>query len=419
MFGQIYEGNYMYNRYITNQLKSSLESCRITLLTGPLRSGKTTLIKQIIDPSMEYLTLEDPKTRAFAKCDPSGFVKNLDRAVIDEIQRAPEIYSSLKMSVDFDQRYGRFLLAGSTDIRLMLGLANFMVGRMFSHELLPLSATEFNGHNPTFIEKLTERKFCDQEKVPNAILGNNLKKLLLKSGYPELAEKGVEDTNKWYECYLEEVLSRVLMNLGFVRKIECFVKLIQLLTEEVGKPLNYEKLVEEINVSIRTLHRYLIILKSLYLVDFHLPFYPGVRGKYSKTAKVFYLDSSMLASCASISYNTLYSNPEKFQLLLKNFVSSEISKQGAMQNELWNYQYHFSDDQNHTVDIIYGSIGLDVTGINISTKTELEPEDFRSLEHLANLYGSRFLSGVILYDGDTVYQHQRRFFAIPISSLWS
>ena len=86
---------------------------------------------------------------------------------------------------------------------------------------------------------------------------------------------------------------------------------------------------------------------------------------------------------------------------------------------MWNYQYHFGDYQDHRVDIIYHSGGFKVAGIDISTKSKIDLADFKNLENLAELCGNRFISGVILYDGDTVYRHQDKFFAVPISALWN
>ena len=259
----------------------------------------------------------------------------------------------------------------------------------------------------------------DQEKLPDALLGNDLIKLIWTSGYPELTKQGVNDSNNWAECYIEELLNRVLIGLGFVRKLESFTKIIWLLIEMVGKPLDYEKLAIEANVSIKTLHRYLIILKSLYLIDFNLPFYRRGADQKPNSGKVFFVDTHILASLANITFRELQTNPKKQLFLLKNFVSSEIAKQGSLLDKLWDFQYHFSDDQNHTVDVICGSRVSEVAGINISTKTSIDSEDFNSLRHLASIHGPKFISGVVLYDGDTVHQHDESLFAVPISALWS
>ena len=106
-----------FDSHADTRVRTAMEDTRIVALVGPRQSGKTTLARQIAaDRGLTFVTLDDDQSRQFAIEDPDGFVRDLDRAVIDEIQRAPWLILALKKSVDEDLRPGRFLITGSVDL---------------------------------------------------------------------------------------------------------------------------------------------------------------------------------------------------------------------------------------------------------------------------------------------------------------
>ena len=142
-------------RHIAARVSQSLKDTPAVLVNGPRQCGKTTLVKQFAevfpwdavddtvsqDPSggMTYLTLDDPAVLEAARLDPVGLVRQLDRAIIDEVQRAPQLLLALKLSIDQDRRPGRFLLTGSANLLSLPQIADSLAGRMEVHALLPLS----------------------------------------------------------------------------------------------------------------------------------------------------------------------------------------------------------------------------------------------------------------------------------------
>ena len=101
---------------------------------------------------MPCLTLDDSLTLMAARQDPTGLIRRLDRAVIDEIQRAPELLLALKKTVDEDRRPGRFLLTGSANLMTMPTVADSLAGRMEKLTLLPLSQSEIAGSALNWID---------------------------------------------------------------------------------------------------------------------------------------------------------------------------------------------------------------------------------------------------------------------------
>jgi predicted AAA+ superfamily ATPase len=130
----------MYSRLIKPRLLEAQQDTPVTLLAGPRQAGKTTLVKQIsVEQGMKYMTLDDQLTLLSAKNDPVGMIRDIDKVVIDEIQRAPELLLAIKKSVDEDRRPGRFLLTGSANLMAMPKVADSLAGRMETLSLLPLS----------------------------------------------------------------------------------------------------------------------------------------------------------------------------------------------------------------------------------------------------------------------------------------
>lgn len=120
----------LYPRHLRPRVDEALRDTPVVLVNGPRRAGKTTLVQQFAGPRRRYLTLDDAATLLSAQEDPVGLVRGLDRAVIDEVQRAPRLLLALKQAVDQDRRPGRFLLTGSANLLLVPGVADSLAGRM-------------------------------------------------------------------------------------------------------------------------------------------------------------------------------------------------------------------------------------------------------------------------------------------------
>ena len=141
-----------YNRFMIPRLRESLSDTPVILVVGPRRAGKTTLVKAVDDGARRYITLDDQTALDAARADPAGFVRGLDRATIDEVQRAPDLLLAIKKSIDEDQRPGRFLLTGSANVLLVPRLSESLAGRIELVTLWPLSQGELSGRVERFID---------------------------------------------------------------------------------------------------------------------------------------------------------------------------------------------------------------------------------------------------------------------------
>jgi predicted AAA+ superfamily ATPase len=161
----------MFERFVERRAEEALLDTPVVLIVGPRRAGKTTLVRKMGDAGRTYITLDDQTVLEAARSDPAGFIRGLDRAIIDEIQRAPDLLLAIKKTVDEDYRPGRFLLTGSANVLTLPRIADSLAGRMETIQMLPLAKAEVEGRPPTFLEHLFEGKLQNQRE---AILGDDL-----------------------------------------------------------------------------------------------------------------------------------------------------------------------------------------------------------------------------------------------------
>ncbi len=172
----------MYPRFVEQRIRDALADTRVVLVSGPRQSGKTTLGRKLANGGMTYLTLDNATVLDAARSDPVGFVRGLDRAIIDEVQRAPGLMLALKESVDADRRPGRFLLTGSADLMTLPRVADSLAGRMEVMRLFPLAQCEIQGANSGF---LAAAFAGEVPHVAKAMVGDDLVTAVLAGGYPE------------------------------------------------------------------------------------------------------------------------------------------------------------------------------------------------------------------------------------------
>lgn len=176
----------LYPRFARSRLEEALGDTPVVLVHGPRQCGKTTLARMVGDAAgYEYITFDDDVQLAAALADPVGFVADLtDKTVLDEVQRVPALFLSLKKAVDRDRRPGRFILTGSANVLLVPKLADSLAGRMEILRLHPLAQDELAGSASRFIDVLFAAQFRNR---PFERLGPALAERVAAGGYPGCA----------------------------------------------------------------------------------------------------------------------------------------------------------------------------------------------------------------------------------------
>jgi predicted AAA+ superfamily ATPase len=404
----------MYPRFIDSRVDAAFLDTRVVLLAGPRQSGKTTLARLLAGDGMPFLTLDDATTRAGALADPTGFVRQLDRAVIDEVQRCPDLLLAIKASVDADPRPGRFFLTGSANLMTLPRVADSLAGRMEVVRLLPLAQAEIKWARPMLLERL----FAGDVPAPGTrVVGEDLVSAVLSGGYPEaLTRRTWKRRQDWYLDYLDAIVQRDVRDVAQVGQIGQMPRLLRVLAEHSGQLVNASAAGAPLGLNHVTTRKYTDVFETLFLVTTMQPWSSNELKRLMKTPKLHFLDSGLLAALRGVSPDHVRRDRSAFGAILETFVLAELLKMAGWSDDRLGFSY-FRDKDGHEVDIVLENRRNQVVGVEVKAASTVVASDFRGMRRLAEACGDRFVAGVVLYDHDQIVPFGNRMFAVPLSVL--
>ncbi|ULJ74642.1 ATP-binding protein [Rhizobium gallicum] len=404
----------IYPRLVEQRVNDAMSDTRVVLIIGPRQSGKTTLAKKMASAEMAYYTLDNATTLGAAQQDPVGFVRGMDRAIIDEVQRAPELLLAIKESVDTDQRPGRFLLTGSANLMTLPRVADSLAERMEVVRLLPLAQIEIRSAEGNFLLDA----FRNEVKTGDSVIGDDLVITVLAGGYPEaLGRKTWSRRQDWYMDYIQAIVQRDVRDVAQIEQIAQMPRLLRILSEHSGQLVNYSGIGAAIGMNHITTQKYVGIFENLFLARTLQPWFSNKLKRLTKTPKVHFLDSGLLASLRDLSLARLKAERGQFGPLLETFVFAEILKLASGMEERFEFS-HFRDKQQNEVDFVIEDRRGRIVGIEVKAAATVSNSDFSGLRMLAEASGDRFVSGFVLYDHQNVIPFGERLYAVPFSALW-
>ncbi len=406
----------MYPRFAAARIEQALSDTRVVLLAGPRQAGKTTLARSLAGEGRRYETLDNATTLAAASADPTGFVRNLGRAIIDEIQRVPELLLAIKESVDNDPAPGRFLLTGSANLMTLPRVADSLAGRMETVRLLPLARSEIvSPEPPTFLKRVFNG---ETPNIGRPVVGEDLVGAVLSGGYPEaLARESWARRQDWYLDYVEAVVRRDVRDIAAIDQLDRLPRLLRVLAEHSGQLINHAGIGAAIGINHVTTQRYAAILEQLFLVRTLPPWHGNALKRLIKTPKLHFLDSGLLAAMRGVTPEWVGRDRTVFGPILETFVFSELLKLASWADERVSFS-HYRDKDQYEVDVVMEDRLGRIVGIEVKASATVTPDDFRGLRRLAEAVGDRFAFGLVLHDHDRATPFGDRLWAAPLSCLW-
>lgn len=409
----------MFARALAVPLLEALADTPVVMLAGGRQTGKSTLALSLAEEGLhaaDYVSLDDPTELAAAREDPSGFIARFDDPVIlDEVQRAPELFLPIKSAVDNDRRPGRFLLTGSTNALLVPALADALAGRMEVLTLWPLSLAELGGRPESrFVEWL----FAVDPELPAepGLDRSDLVTRVLAGGYPEAVEREGARRDRWYVNYLTTILERDVRGLADIERLEQLPALLTSVALRTRGPLNKSALSQDLGIPNSSLDRYLALLERVFLVK-RLPAWHGnLRSRLVKSPKLLLADSGLLCHQLQLDAARLDSDPAALGVALEGYVGMELVKIAAA-SAAERRMLHYRTAKGIEVDFVVESAGGHVAGIEVKAGQTVGVADFRRFERLREALGERFARGIVLYGGDRVVPFGDRLAAWPIGLL--
>jgi predicted AAA+ superfamily ATPase len=407
---------HLYPRFAEPRLAEALADTPVVLIHGPRQCGKTTLAQTVgADRNYAYFSLDDEVLLAAATADPVGFVGDLpERVILDEVQRAPNLFASLKSAVDRRRVPGRFLLTGSANVLLVPTLADSLAGRMGIIRLHPLAQCERAGREPGFMDRLFAGAFKPRRTER---LGKDLADAIVAGGYPEaLARTTARRQQAWYRDYVEALVQRDVRDLARIASLEALPRLLALAAGQTARLINISDLASPFHLSRPTIRDYVTLLERVFLLEELPPWHSNRLSRLVKTPKLHLGDTGVACALLGLDADALRADRNVLGQLLETFVFQELRRQASWHEDEVRF-HHFRDKDGAEVDIVLER-GARVAGVEVKASATVTAADFRGLRKLKAAAGKRFAAGIVLYDGETSAGFGEGFYAVPIRTLW-
>ena len=410
-----------YPRFSEAILQDAIEDSPVILIHGTRQCGKTTLALQICEAlGYHYISFDDDLQRQAALADPIGFVLSLPEFVIlDEVQRVPELFTSIKMSVDKNRKAGRFILTGSANILLLPKLADSLAGRMEIIHLRPLACAEITNHRPDFLKQLFAADFGHASNSGQyRRLGESLADTIVKGGYPAALARPTEKRRaNWYRDYITTIVQRDVQDLTRIQKLEMLPRLLSMAAGQTARLFNATGLGSPFALSAPTIREYLTLLEQVFLIEQLQPWHSNRLSRLIKTPKLHLADTGLACALLGVTSEVLWRDKKLLGQLLETFVYQELRKYADWHDQQLSF-YHFRNKDKVEVDIVIEQ-GLKIAGIEVKAAATVTQSDFKGLNKLKESMGEQFAAGVVFYDGESIVPFGERLFAVPVSLLIS
>jgi predicted AAA+ superfamily ATPase len=366
------------------QMKIYLDKYPILALTGPRQSGKTTMLKTEFS-DFTYLSLENPDTRQFAETDPNGFLaEHRNKVILDEVQKAPHLFSYLQGVVDDSKQMGQYILSGSQNFHLLQNITQSLAGRVALFKLLPFDFSELQAANN---------------------LSDDFAECIIKGFYPAIFDRNIP-SKVFYSNYIQTYVERDISDVLNVRDMRLFRNFLSLCATRAGQLLNLNALANECGITQPTAKAWLSVLESSYIVFLLHPYHKNYSKRIVKTPKLYFYDTGLLSFLLKIT------NPSKLKMdmqkgaLFENMIVTEKVKQNYhnyKQQDMWFWR----DSSGREVDLmIQEEEKPDIYEIK-STET-LTTKLFDGLNFFESLAGDELKEKILVYAG---HQNQNRSYA--------
>jgi len=365
---------FMIERLAASRLEKLANTFRSVAVVGPRQSGKTTLCKTVF-PNKQYASLENPDTLEFAVSDPRGFLGQFKNgAILDEIQKAPHLFSYLQQILDETKEKGLFILTGSNNFLLQENITQSLAGRIAYLQLLPLSLQELK------IAKELNEEYSWQ---------------IFNGGYPEVIAQKISPTD-WYPAYISTYVERDVRQIKNINDLSQFNKLLRICAGRTGQLLNISTISNDCGIDHKTVLSWLSILQSSYIIYLLKPYHTNFNKRIIKAPKLYFYDTGVACSLLGITNEQQILQHSAKGPLFENMIVSEMLKERfnvGLQDNL----FFWRDKTGNEVDILLDDAGK-LTSIELKSGETISQDFFKGLDYFSTL-NSNPVKKLLIYGG--------------------
>lgn len=348
-------------RDILPELRVLLKEYPIVTILGPRQAGKTTLAKEFLD-GFAYANLEDPEQRELATADPKGFLSTLGSpAIIDEIQRVPELLSYLQVAVDEHSANGCYVLTGSHQLSLRQAITQSLAGRTAILNLMPLSIAELRAADIVYgsFEEYAFRGF-------------------LPRVYSQKQRPSVAYAN-YYQTYVERDVRQLIQ----LKDASLFEKCLKLMAGRTGQILDYSSLANDVGVDAKTIRHWISILEASFILFKLPPYFENFGKRAIKSPKYYFTDTGLLCHLLNIRESGQVTRDPLVGAIFENLAIMEYVKETLNRGRPAEL-YFFRDSNGNEVDLLVPD-RPQLKAIEIKSATTFKMSRFNGLQRFSKI----------------------------------
>lgn len=394
-------------RLVDDALAARLRVMPAVVLTGARQTGKSTLVEKLVPGNRRYRSLDDFDVRDAARRDPEALLGGDDPLTLDEVQREPDLLTAVKRAIDRNRRLGRFLLTGSANLLLMRQVSESLAGRASYLTLWPMTRREQLGLGRA-------GRWDDLLATPDDQWRDLLaagedpeedwQALALRGGFPTPALELTTPAERaiWFDGYVRTYLERDLQDLASISALPDFRRLMQGACLRVGQLLNQTELGRDVGLPQPTVHRWLNLLETSYLLV-RLPAYAVNRTKrLVKSPRIFWGDTGVALHLGA----TAPAGAHLENLVLHDLLAWRDARADRVELAYWRTTI------GEEVDFVIEAGGK-LLPIEVKATAKPRLADCAHLRTFRQEYGRKARAGILLHTGGTVEWLTPDVLAVP------
>ena len=366
-------------RHMEGKLTELAKSYPVLVISGPRQSGKSTLAKNLFCHH-HYVSLEDMDERMMAQEDPRGFLQRFQKgAIIDEIQRVPQLFSYIQGIVDKKKQPAQFVLTGSSQLEMLQGISQSLAGRASILKLLPLCLDEMPGRGSGLA---------------------SIEEALLHGGYPNIHFDG-QPTVDWYLDYCKNYLERDVRLVTAIKDLGTFQLFLKMCAARCGQIINYTSFANDCGISPNTAKEWLNILEASFIVFKLNAYYKNYSKRLIKSSKLYFYDSGVACSLLGITCAESLITHSSRGGIFESWVISEIQKRCANVHRVAQL-YYWRSARGIEIDLIVEKLEK-LVALEVKSGKTINQSFFKNLNQFTEITGGDTCAQYLVYGGEQSY----------------